>query len=54
MNEHENPNPDGLLPHELGHYILASGNLAIVEPNGDVSQIIEVDDLCNYTKEWDM
>lgn len=37
----ENLNPDGLAPHELGFAELASGNFAVVEANGDVSNIFD-------------
>lgn len=57
MNEHTNPNPDGLGPQDLGFAILASGNVAVVEPNGDVSDIVAAGDWWEDTRvaraEWD-
>lgn len=39
-----NTNPDGLTATELGWAELASGNFAIVQTNGEVSDIIERND----------
>ena len=43
------PEPaDDRHPAIKGYHILASGNMAVVEPNGEVSQIIEVIDPNEY------
>lgn len=57
MNERTNPNPDGLGAQDLGFAVLASGNVAVVEPNGDVSDIIDAGDWYSDLRvaraEWD-